>query len=61
MRSVDIAESERPEVAGLAENVLAVLNGSGADTRLIMAALAEAGARAAESDNSAAHTMELAQ
>jgi hypothetical protein len=47
MRSVDIADSERDEVVGLAENVLAVLNGSGVDPRLIMAALAEAGARAA--------------
>jgi hypothetical protein len=38
MRSVDIADSEREEVAGLAENVLAVLSGSGVDTRLICSA-----------------------
>ena len=51
MRSVDIADSERAEVAGLAEDLLAVLSGAGVDTRLITAALAEAGARAAEGDD----------
>jgi hypothetical protein len=48
MRSVDIGEAERGAVAGLAQDVLAVLDRSGVEPRLIMAALAEAGARAAE-------------
>jgi hypothetical protein len=51
MRSVDIAESERHEVSDLARDVLALLTGAGVDTRLMMAALAEAGARAVERED----------
>jgi hypothetical protein len=61
MSSVDIADSERDEVTGLAEHVLAVLSGAGVDTRLIMAALAEAGARAADGDNAALQAKDLVE
>jgi hypothetical protein len=61
MRSVDIADSERDEVAGLTENVLAVLSRSGVDTRLVMAALAEAGARAADGDDATLKAKDLVQ
>jgi hypothetical protein len=51
MRSVDIADSERGNVAKLAEHLFAVLSRAGVDMRLMMAALAEAGIRAAEGND----------
>jgi hypothetical protein len=60
MRSVDIADSERDEVSGLAAGLLAVLNDAGVDARLMMAALAEAGARAVEGDGAAVETKDFA-
>jgi hypothetical protein len=59
MRSVDIADSEREEVSGLTEGLLAVLNGAGVDARLMMAALAEAGARAVDGDEAAVQIKDL--
>lgn len=53
MRSVDIGDAEQKAVTALAENVLAELGKAGVEPRLMMAALAVAGARAAEAEDAA--------
>jgi hypothetical protein len=48
MKRFNVPETERVEVGELAEKVIAMLKGSGLDGELLLAALAEAGLRAAD-------------
>ena len=50
MKSFTVPETERVEVGELAEKVISMLKGFGLDGELLLAALAEAGVRAADED-----------
>ena len=50
MKSFGVAASEKTEVAAMAEKMIKGLNGSGTETRLALAALAQVGARILQQD-----------
>ena len=50
MKSFGVAASEKTEVAAMAEKMIKGLNGSGTETRLALAALAQVGARILKQD-----------
>ena len=56
MRSFNVPETERVEVGKLAEKVISMLKGLGLDGELVLAALAEAGLRAADEDETETET-----
>ena len=50
MKSFNVPETERVEVGEMAEKIISMLKGFGLEGELLLAALAEAGLRAADED-----------